>query len=175
MANTYTLITSNVLSSSTSSVTFSSIPSTYTDLVLRSSARVDGFAGNSNARLQFNGDTSSANYSYTYLQGNGSSVVSSNTATGVVGYIQLSRFSDGAAATANTFSNNEIYIPSYTAGINKQISYFSAQEDNTATAYLFNLAGIYWSTNTISSITLTDPSYSFIAGSSFYLYGIKKN
>jgi hypothetical protein len=175
MANTYTLISSNVLSSSAASVTFSSIPSTYTDLVIRSSARVDGAVGNSNARLQLNGETSSAYYSYTFLQGNGSSATSSNTATGVIGYIQLSRFADGAGATTNTFSNNEIYIPSYTVGISKQIYYFGAQEDNTATAYLFNLAGLYSRSETISSITLTDSSYNFIAGSSFYLYGIKKN
>ena len=38
-ANTYTLISSNVLASSAATVTFSSIPATYTDLVLRVSAR----------------------------------------------------------------------------------------------------------------------------------------
>ena len=44
MATTYTLITSQTLASSAASVTFSSIPSTYTDLVLRVSARTDNAA-----------------------------------------------------------------------------------------------------------------------------------
>jgi hypothetical protein len=175
MASTYTLISSNVLSSSAASVTFSSIPSTYTDLVLRFSARVDGAVGNSNGKLQFNGDTSTANYSYTFLQGNGSAASSSNNPTGVIGYIQISRYADGASATANTFSNVELYIPSYTASQKKPIYYYAAQEDNTTTAYLFSLAGLYQSNSAISSLTITDSSYNLIAGSSFYLYGIKNS
>ena len=53
-ANTYTLISSNVLGSSAASVTFSSIPATYTDLVLRVSARTDA---DDTSLITFNGTT----------------------------------------------------------------------------------------------------------------------
>ena len=53
---TYTLISSNVLTTAAASVTFSSIPATFTDLVLRMSAQADG-ASNAfdNITLTFNG------------------------------------------------------------------------------------------------------------------------
>jgi len=176
MASTYTLISSNVLSSSAASVTFSSIPSTYTDLVLRISARNDGAATTDNAKLQFNGDTSSANYSWNYLRGNGSTASAAITSTGVIGYFQLNWFSNGAASVAtNTFTNNELYIPSYTASQKKQFSWFNAQEDNSSTANLWGYALLYHSTTAISSITITGSSYNFVSGSSFYLYGIKNS
>ena len=70
--STYTPITTQTLGSSTGSVTISSIPSTYTDLILI----VNGTATNDNAfDLRFNGDTS-ANYSTTAIYGTGSSAAS---------------------------------------------------------------------------------------------------
>ena len=77
---TYTLISSNVLTSSQASVTFSAIPATYTDLVLRISAQADG-ASNAfdNITLTFNG-TGTTNHSSTRLTGNGS-VEASNRGT----------------------------------------------------------------------------------------------
>lgn len=67
MASTYTLISSSVLTVTTQSVTFSSIPQTYTDLVLRMSYRITaaGLFGN-NPAIRFNADATS-NYSYTNL------------------------------------------------------------------------------------------------------------
>jgi hypothetical protein len=176
MPSTYTLISSNVLSSSAASVTFSAIPSTYTDLVLRVSARNDGATTTDNAKLEFNGDTSSANYSWNYLRGTGSAASASRTATGVIGYFQLNWFSNGAASVAaDTFTNNELYIPSYTASQKKQFSWFNAQEDYAATANLWAYALLYHSTTAISSIKITGSSYNFVSGSSFYLYGIKNS
>ena len=67
MANTYTLISSNVLGSSAASITFSAIPATYTDLVVRVTSRVDrSINGAHNCFLTVNGSTSS-DYSYTNL------------------------------------------------------------------------------------------------------------
>lgn len=71
MANTYTLISSNTLTSSAASVTFSSIPATYTDLVLRISSRTDAAGATATVAAQFNGDTTSANYSETNLNSDG--------------------------------------------------------------------------------------------------------
>ena len=77
MANTYTLISSNTLTSSAASVTFSSIPATYTDLVLRISARSDRVSTTDRLRLTFNSDTAT-NYSNITLVGDGAAASSQN-------------------------------------------------------------------------------------------------
>lgn len=171
MATTYKLISSNTLTSSAASVTFSSIPSTYTDLVLRISARTDEAVADSSFSIRFNNDSSS-NYSYTRIRSTGSVVSSarlSNTTS-------LQGFSGavGSTATSNTFSNSEIYIPSYTVSQNKPVSIFDVLENNSSSAYMFLVAGLWRNTNAINQITcygIPGPS-NFVSGSSFYLYGI---
>lgn len=170
MASTYTLISSQVLASSASSVTFSSIPATYTDLVLRMSARTDNAAANNNVNVQLNSDTAS-NYSAVTVRGNGATagttIVSSLTS------IQESIQVDGSTATTNTFGNTEIYIPSYTASQNKPLSMFSVQENNNSSAYIVAAANLWRNTAAVTSIYLVPNTASnFIIGSSFYLYGI---
>jgi hypothetical protein len=170
MANTYTLISSNVLSSSAASITFSSIPATYTDLVIRMSTRfASGTFGEFSVR--FNSDTS-ALYSDTILYGSGSAAGSyaNSGSTSLNGILN----GEGTSQTANTFSNNELYIPSYTASQSKPIGASSATENNATTAYISANAGLYRSNTAISSITLIDDinSRSFAAGSSFDLYGV---
>jgi len=167
---TYTLISSNVLTGSAASVTFSSIPSTYTDLVLKVSARNDDTAAFGVLYMQFNGSGGTA-YSRTILRGSGSAAISassSNTsefqssATGVV----------GGSATANTFSSAEFYIPSYTSSQNKPASYFGVNEDNATAAYMGAIANLWSSSATITSISVYLSGVNFVSGSSFYLYGI---
>jgi hypothetical protein len=164
---TYTLISSNVLASSAASVTFSSIPATYTDLVVRASARGDTASVIMNVDLNFNGVTGTS-YSYTYLQGNGSAASSgrdSSQPNSYVGYVP------SASATSDTFGNLEVYIPSYTASQNKPVSTISHQENNNTQGFVRAYATLFSNTSAISSITLTTPS-NFVSGSSFYLYGI---
>jgi hypothetical protein len=173
MATTYQLISSNVLSSSAASVTFSAIPATYTDLVLRWSGRSD-VAGQAikNVSLTFN-SIGGTDYSSTRLQGDGNSAASGRVSSAAS--ITLNFATEGATATANTFSNNEIYIPSYAVSQNKPIGIFNAQEDNITNAYLVAQAGLLSNTAAITSITLSVSSDNFVSGSSFYLYGIKNS
>jgi hypothetical protein len=168
MATTYTLISSNVLSSSAASVTFSSIPATYTDLVLRFSSRDTGAGTISDVWLRFN--SSSSSYSYTVLYGTGSSAGSFR---GSAAAQSLLNYGDGSGATANTFSSGEVYIPNYAGSANKVHSVIHAQEDN-ATAARINAGANLWSNSSaITELTiLPESSRSFVAGSSFYLYGI---
>ncbi len=94
MPATYTLINSNVLTSSAASVTFSAIPATYTDLVIRCSGRSDSsFSAVLDLYLSFNGST--ATYSRTQIRGYGSTADSSNgsgssywTLSGVSGFLE---------------------------------------------------------------------------------------
>ena len=172
MATTYTLISSNTLSASAASVTFSSIPSTYTDLVLRVSARTDVNA-NDQIVLQINTDTGT-NYSKTRLYGNGASAGSgqySNSAPSYTGYNLV-----GSGATASTFSNAEFYIPNYTSSANKPISQFGVEETNATTAYMSADAILWRGTSAITQLVLSSfQSGNFVSGSSFYLYGIKNS
>ena len=173
MANTYSLISSNVLSSDTASVTFSAIPATYTDLVLRASVRDDHASTIDSMLVTING-SSSAIYSFTRLSGNGaaasSAAVSSNT-VGIVNYINAN------TSTTNTFSSIEIYIPSYTANQNKPYSIVTSTENNVTTAWTSAIANLFSSTSAITSIGLAPSNGTplWLTGSSFYLYGIKSS
>jgi hypothetical protein len=167
---TYTLISSNVLTSSAASVTFSAIPATFTDLVLRGSIRTDFPDPTDAMLLRFNGDSSSL-YSVTSLRGSGAAVVSNrqSSATSISDIIV-----NADTATSNTFSVAEFYIPSYIVSQNKPSSIFYAQERNaTSPVFIGAQAALYRSTTAISSLTLTPrDGTNFLSGSSFYLYGI---
>ena len=168
MPATYTLISSNVLTSTAATVTFSSIPSTYTDLVLRVSVRTDVVGANDTLRINFNND-STALYSTVLLRGDGATTLSSLTSAGT---FVNARQVDGSTATSNTFASTEIYIPSYTASQSKPSGIFFAQEDNSTTAYLGAIAALYRSNTAISRIDFSTSGSNFVSGSSFYLYGI---
>jgi hypothetical protein len=171
MAATYVLIASQVLGSTATSVTFSSIPGTYTDLVIKTSAR-DSTGGNNtdNINVAFNGTTST--YGTTFLRGN-SSVSDSFRDTSQI-YTRVVTASTGTAWTANTFASSEIYIPNYATSSAKQLLASVASENNSSAAngaFIIQEAG-YWSSGAITSITLTNGAVTFAIGSSFYLYGI---
>ena len=174
MANpTMTLIASNTVGSGgASSVTFSSIPNTSTDLLVKCSTRSNR-AGQSVdlAAITFNG--SSAGYSIRNLYGDYTAVYSSSSSS--VTNILPQGFSPGAGATASTFSNNEIYIPNYTSSNYKSVSIDIGQETNSATAnagYTTLSAGLWSNTAAITSITIASYFDIFSQYSTFYLYGI---
>jgi hypothetical protein len=172
MANTYNFIASNVLSSSAASVTFSAIPATYTDLVVRWTGRVDTAAVTPSVYLQLNADTGT-NYSYTALEGTGSAASSYRAATNA--FIHIGR-SSGSTATANTFGSGEVYIPSYTLSQNKPVGAVGMGETNATTAIMDATAGLWRNTAAITSVTVYPAaSGNFVSGSSFYLYGIKNS
>jgi len=171
MASSRTLISSQTLGTAAASVTFSSIPSTYTDLVLKASIRTNRASEFDAVRLEINSD-SSALYSTTTLYGAGS-VGSGSGANSSYSYI-LNGQQNGDNSVANTFSNFELYIPSYTASQSKPLSSFSGTEDNNTYAWIYSIAGLYRSNTAISGLKLTsNTGNNFVAGSSFYLYGLK--
>ena len=172
MANTFTLIEAQTLSSSVASVTLGSggtIPQTYTDLVVKMSIR-DSRSNNpyNELTVSFNG---SPTYSRKTIYGTGSSAGSEGDSTGNWVY------SDTATATASTFSNAELYIPNYTSSNNKSISSDSVTENNSGTGNTVILvAGLATLTSAITSITFTpNASNTLEQYSTFYLYGIKNS
>jgi hypothetical protein len=168
MANTYTLISSNTVGSGgVASVTFSSIPATYTDLLVKVSVRGSAASVNQSYRMTFNG-SSTTGLTMKRLYGDGASAASDSgtTAEGV-----------GASATANTFSNDEFYIPNYASANYKSFSVDNVGENNAATAYALLHAGLWSNTAAITSIVFTAVG---VGGdlkqySTFYLYGIKSS
>ena len=171
MASTYTLISSQVLGSSAATVTFSSIPSTYKDLVLRCSTRDDA-AGTSYYQLysQFNNDTA-GNYSVTALRGDGSAAISLRSTGSFQNFLG---YDDTSVATTNTFASAEMYLPNYTTTSSvKPFASFSAHENNVSTpVYIFAGANLWNSTAAITTWKIFPGSGNFVTGSSFYLYGI---
>lgn len=174
MANTYTLIASNTLSSSAASVTFSSIPNTYTDLVLKMSLRTAYASTEDELVIQFNSVTSGGLYSHTNLYGSGSGAASDRETS--VNKIEYRLRINAANNTSDTFSNVELYLPSYNAAQNKPLSVDLAHEQNGTTAYRTAVAALFRSTNAISSIYFaSDNAANLVSGSSFFLYGIKNS
>ena len=163
MANTYTLIASSTVGAGgASSIDFTSIPSTYTDLVLKTTLRATT-GGIQGVRIKIN--TLATNLSERQLEGTGSATASSSSTQGyVVAGV-------GSSDTANTFSNCEIYFTNYAGSTNKSWSADFTTENN-ATAIDQGFTGGLWSvTSAINGITLyaTNP---FAQYSTAYLYGV---
>jgi hypothetical protein len=166
MANTYTLIASNTVGSGgVASVTFSSIPSTYTDLLIKTTTRgASGGVGYDN--MSFN--SSSSNFTIIQLQGNGANAFSASATSGRGGTY------DASTDTASTFSSNDIYIPNYASSNYKSYSVDAVNETNATTTYATLIAGLWSSTAAITSISFsTSGSVNYVQYSTFYLYGIK--
>jgi hypothetical protein len=170
MANpTMTLIASNTVGSSgVSSVTFSSIPQTYTNLLVKMSSRNTSTSGSAwgNTTVQFNG--SSTGYNMRFLYGSGS-----GTGSGVDTIINTA--TNDSSSTASTFANTEFYIPNYTSSNYKSVSIDTVTENN-ATAALADLVAALWSnTAAITSISIASNTGNFAQYSTFYLYGISNS
>ena len=171
MPNTYQLIEAKNLGASTSSITFSAIPGTYTDLKVLFSIR--GTDSTPAAYMQFNGSTSG--YNFKFAEGSGSGTNSNTSAYGIfTTSIYLNQI-DGTGFTSDVFSNGEAYIPNYAGSTYKSASVNNVIENNGTTAYASICAGLWSNTAAITSITITPTSLNFAQYSSFYLYGIKNS
>lgn len=166
MANTYTLIASNTVGSGgVSSVTFSSIPATYTDLLLNISARSDQSGVNRSFKVQPNATDITAK-----RLGAEQSPMITYSDSGISLYLP------GTGATASTFGNTYTYIPNYASSTTyKSLSADSVNENNGTDAGLMLLAGLYSSNTAITSLVCTINAGNFVQYSTFYLYGIKNS
>lgn len=172
MANTYVAIaTTTVGSGGAATIDFTSIPQTYTDLIIKISGRLEPTSGLLNTRVRFNSDTGT-NYQWRRLYGDGSATGSDsgNTQTNI-----LTGITPGSTTTSNTFSNVEIYIPNYTSSNQKSISVDSVSENNSTTSYLEFIAGLWTGTAAINNVTVYQGTFNFAQYSTATLYGIKKD
>jgi hypothetical protein len=167
MANTYELIASTVVSgTATKTVTFSSIPATYNDFILKGSARAtSGFL----SQLQYtvNGDT--ANLRRIRMEATGSSF------SGEYRSDNNSQIFINGTTVADTFSYVEIYFPNYSGTALKPFFGDYAFESSGTTAYSGGQGNIFIAGSAIESFALTAETGNFADKSSFFLYGIKNS
>jgi hypothetical protein len=166
------IATTTVGAGGASSITFSSIPSTYTHLQIRGIARTTASQDRESIKLTFNSDTGS-NYARHSLWGSGSSVSAYGGASEA--YVLLTDFA-AATATASIFGTAITDILDY-ANTNKNTTVRSlgGVDLNAAVTVFDGLnSGLWMNTAAVSSITLTPFSGSNLTQySSFALYGIK--
>lgn len=169
VTNSYESIATYTLGSAQSSVTFSSIPSTYKQLQLRLIARASG-SGGSFLSLKVNGDTSNGNYARHLLVGDGANA---NAYANVGTATNLGKIAD-SSNSANIFGTFVLDILDY-ENTNKYTTFRSIGGFDGSGTGEFDLNSILWkNTNAISSITLTEVyGTNFTANSHFALYGIK--
>lgn len=169
MANTYEAIaTVTVGAGGAASIDFTSIPQTYTDLVIVASMRKTGAVIYGNVYLKLN--SSSANFTSRWIQGNGASASSFSRTDNIIAE------GVGNNATASTFGNFQIYIPNYTSSNYKSFSVDSVGENNATTAYADLVAGLWSNTAAITSLSLDDGGGAdFAQYSTATLYGIKNS
>jgi hypothetical protein len=171
MANTYVKIASvSVGVLGAANMDFTSIPSTYTDLIVKVSARtVDAVNDSDPLVIRLNGSTS--NLSARALYGSGSAAASLTRASN-----SNVAWTDTAVNTASTFGNAEWYITNYAGSNNKTISLDSVQENN-ATAAIAAMSSIQWAnTSAINQITiLSGNGVNLAQYTTATLYGISKS
>jgi len=160
--NMVAIQTVTVPSGGAASIEFTSIPATFTDLILVWSVRAGADWG---MTFQFNNSTS--NRSMRLLYGTGAAAGSvTNTNFLIYGG------QNNSSATANTFNNAAMYVPNYAGSNNKSFSVDAVGENNATTAYSGIHAGLWSDTSAITSIKLVAEAANFDQHSSATLYGV---
>lgn len=156
--NTYVALDKVTLATATSTITFSSIPATYTDLVMVASL---SSSGTTYSGIRFNGDTAS-NYSLTDIYGTGSGVVSSRQAN-------ITGGGSGDTSGSGTVLIYQINDYANTTTYKTTISRNGSPSTNVVASTC-----LWRSTAAINSITIyTGTADNWVTGSTFELYGIR--
>ena len=159
----FSIATTTVGSGGASSITFSSIPTTFSHLQIRFSGLT---SAGGNSTIQFNGDSSS-NYTYHYLRGLGSSVQAGGTSSAITqSYISYLVPSAGNASITDILDYSSV-------NKNKTIRSLTGYENNSG-GIVALLSGVWLnSSSAITSITIACDSGNYSQYSSFALYGVK--
>ena len=168
--NTYVALDeTTVFGTSTATITFASIPATYTDLVIV--GNLGSETTNAFAYLQFNGDTAS-NYSNTELLGSGSAASSSRGSS----LTQL--FNSNVSVKQGAVNSTVIYQIMNYSNTTTYKTALARQGSNDAADYNGTNAqvGLWRNTAAITSVAIKltrgGTGYNFSNGSTFSLYGI---
>jgi hypothetical protein len=152
----------------TSTVSFTSIPSTYQHLQIRAFSLND--SGNDYLCVKFNSDTTSTNYRQHYILGDGSSTGAGSTQSGVNGVRTYTTYGPN-----NYFTAGVIDIVDY-ANTNKYKTVKSLSgfdTNNTDGGIVWFTSSLWMSSTAINRIDLFSQAANFKQYSSFALYGIR--
>jgi hypothetical protein len=162
---TYSLIASTTGTGSSGTISFTSIPATFTDLVIVGGSLVAS-TGNPNVGLTYNGDTAT-NYSATILEGTGSSAQSARK-TSVSQIVEGNNVSLGG-----TNPSTIIYqIMDYANTTTYKTVLIRNSELSTTYPGTGATVGLWRSTAAINTVTLTLGGGNYSTTSTFKLYGI---
>ena len=134
--------------SAVSTVTFNSIPATYKSLQVRFNLVTTSATF---GKIQFNSDTSTANYAMHYLSGQGSTVTTGGMVTGTNGYIKM--FQNASVTTYPSVGIIDV-IDYANANKNKTVKTLVGANKNTTTGSIEINSGVWLSTSAITSLTL---------------------
>jgi len=163
----YDSIATTTTAGGETSITFSSIPSTYTHLQIRFSAN----ASTNDNYMRFNGDTGT-NYIWHNLYGDGSSAAAYTPGTG------QNKVSAGYGSTnaSNTYMGGAVCdILDYTNTSKNTTTRSLSGYDENGSGYVLLHSGLWLNTSAITSITIFPGSGSIKANSKYALFGIKGN
>ena len=159
MANTFLLIEKKILTSPAASVEFTSIPQTFTDLVLLISARAS--ANNDyGTYLKFNGSTT--DFSAKYMYANVPSAPVSGNAARYIGTVSGSTY----------WTSIRMYFPNYSGNKTKAYSSSAIAGRYNAGNHLNLIAGYRDNVAPITSISIDIGQDNFTTDTTMYLYGI---
>jgi hypothetical protein len=147
------------------SVSFNSIPATYTDLQIVMSVR--GSAGDAFRGMYFTINSSASDFAGVYLQGGGSGNAAAGSLARYLGAVTC------AGATANSFSSVQLYIPNYRLALLKTMTADLISESNSTQSFQEMTTNRWSVTSPITDITFAIDSGNIVQNSTFYLYGIQ--
>lgn len=159
--STYSTIATTTLGSTANSYTFTSIPSTYTDIILICAFATD-FASSINVNCGSGSIDTGTNFSWTYLRGDGSTASSSRGSNDT-------RIFSGEFNTGNEQGNLIVHWQNYS---NTTTNKTSISRFNSASKTAQTTVGLWRNTAAINQIRVTAPGNNLAAGSTLTLYGI---
>ena len=163
MPATYEPIATTTITTTTTGITFSSIPATYTDLVLVLSLTTS--TEDASVNLRFNGDTAT-NYSYTNIYGRYATSVASERGSSTAQIVILGAYY-GTSTTIPTLARVNIF--NYAGSTNKTVL-SEATGDKNGTGEVGRWVGLWRNTAAITSLTIQN---TVLSGTTMTLYGIK--
>lgn len=163
--STEVAIATTTLGSAASTITFSSIPSTYTDLRLVITFSKETATSQTSCVVRFNSDTGT-NYSFTSVYGNGTSAASTRSTND--NYIYANFMTDATSASL-CFTSIDVF--SY-AGSTYKTVLTTGSGDKNGSGAVERIVGLWRSTSAINTVALISQIGNFAAGTTATLYGI---
>jgi hypothetical protein len=154
------------------SIDFTSIPQSYTDLCLVVSGRSGSGSYETAFMLRFNGQTST--YLTQDLYGTPATGTANSADNSGASAILPDTGTTGASTTANTFGSVFVHIANYAGATYKSVSFDGVSETNGSDSRQGIAAGSWSNTAAITSITVFPNTGSYVQYSTAYLYGLTK-